>query len=475
MFLFIRRFLVGFIALIFFQPAYSQKKWTLQECVDHALKNNISIRQSEIVLQQSKISLTQKKLQFLPSINGSASHNYNFGRSVDPTTNQFTTEQIQSDNISVSSNITLFNGLQLQNELKQNRLDYLANSYDLKKNMNDISLSVVSSFLQVLFAQDALTASVNQRDRSLKQRDRTKALTDAGSLTQGNYLDAEAQLATDEVAVITAENNLTIALLSLAQLLELQTIDGFSVERPASEIPDISILSQTPMSIYQSAQQHLPELKSSQTRVMSAKAGLSVARGARYPRLSAFASLGTGYSSASQRLSGSQFLGLFPNGSFTTFGDTVLSPLYITNLEDTPFDDQIDQNYNRSVGFSLSIPIFNGWATEGGVKRARLNVLNTELSEDLQNQQVLKSIQQAYADATGSQKKYAAAQRSFDALQASFTYTQKKFDGGLVSSFEWLTAKNNFAKAELDLLQAKYDYIFRVKVLDFYAGKPLTL
>lgn len=426
-------------------------------------------------MQQSRIGLTQKYLQFLPTLNGSASHNYNFGRSVDPFTNQFTTEQIQSDNVSLSSNVTLFGGLQLQNELKQSRLDYIASGYDLQKINNDISLNVVSSFLQVLYADEALIAARNQMERSLKQRDRTKALTEAGSLTQGNYLDAEAQYASDEVAVITAENNLTIALLSLAQLLELKSTEGFSVARPASEIPDVSVLSQTPDAIYSKAISILPEIKSSETRVLSARKGLAAARGGRFPRLTVFGSLSTGYSSASKRLGNTEFLGLFPNGSFTSGGDTILSPVYNSTFEDVPFNDQFDQNYSRSVGFSLNIPLFNGWATESTIRRAKLNVYNAELNENLQHQQVLKSIQQAYADANGSQKKYGAAQRSFDALQASFNYTQKKFDAGLVSSLEWLTAKNNFAKAESDLLQAKYDYIFRVKVLDFYAGKPLTL
>ncbi len=463
-----------FLLLLGFQSV-AQKQWTLQECVEHAIKNNISVKQSEISVQQSGIGLTQKQLQMLPTANGSASHNYNFGRSVDPFSNQFTTEQIQSDNVSLSGNLTLFNGFQLQNELKQSRLDYLASNYDLQKIRNDISLNVVSSFLQVLYAQEALTSTKNQQERSQKQRDRTKALTDAGSLTQGDLLDAESLLAADEVALINAENNLTIALLSLAQLMELETIDGFSVAKPASEIPDISILSQTPQAIYQSAQQILPELKSAETKVLSANKGLAVARGGRLPRLSAFGSLSTGYSSASRRSAGSQFLGLFPNGSVTEFGDSVLAPISITTFEDTPFNEQFDQNYSKSVGFSLSIPIFNGWATESSIKRAKLAVISAGLNEDLQKQQVLKSIQQAYADASGAQRKYAASQKSYNALQASFNYSQKKFDAGIVSSLEFLIAKNNFAKAESDLLQAKYDYIFRVKVLDFYAGKALTL
>lgn len=476
MFQFFKLICTILLVALFSSSVIAQKQWTLQECVEHALKNNISVKQSEVSLKQTGLSLTQKQIQFLPSINGSGSHSYNFGRSIDPFTNQFTTQQIQSDNISLSGNITLFNGLQLQNELRQSRLDYIAGSYDLQKIRNDISLNVVSSFLQVLYADEALIAANNQKERSKKQYDRTKALTDAGSLTQGDLLNSESQLATDELSAITAENNYTIALLSLAQLLELDNADGFRIARPETTLPDVSVLAQSPAEIYNLSQQVLPELKSAETRVLSAKKGLAVARGSRYPRLSAFGSLSTGYSSASQRSSGAPvFVGLFPNGSITNGGDTVLSPIYTSDFEDTPFNDQFDQNYNKSVGFSLSIPILNGWATESGIRRAKLNVLNAELNEDLQKQQVLKSIQQASADARGAQKKYDAAQRNYNALQASYNYTQKKYDGGLISYLEWFTAKNSFAKAESDLLQAKFDYIFRVKVLDFYAGKPLSL
>ena len=453
-----------------------QQAWSLQQCVEYALKNNISVKQSEISVEQSKISVQQKKWQMLPSINGSVSNNYNFGRSVDPTTYRYTNEQIQSANFSLSSNLTIFNGLQLQNELRQSQLDYMAGTYDLQKIKNDISLNVTSAFLQVLYAKEQLLSARNRSEQSFKERDRTKALTDAGSLTQGNLLDAEAQLANDELTVINTENQFIIANLTLAQLLELEPADSMTVAEPAMTFPDVSILSQSAEQVFQMAEQTLPELKGNIYKLQSAKKGLAIAKGGRLPRLSMFGSISTGYSSAAQQLVGSgEYLGLFPNGNVTATGETVLAPVYSFETEKTSFDSQWDNNQNKALGFSLSIPIFNGWSTGSNISRAKLNLKNTEYGTELTRKQVYKSIQQAYADAIGGQKKFAAAQKSRDALLSAFSYTEKKYNAGLISSLDFLTVKNNLAKAESDFIQAKYDYIFRVKVLDFYAGKPLTL
>ena len=453
-----------------------QETWSLQKCVEHALKNNISVKQSEISLEQAKISLQQKKLQMAPSLNGSASNNYNYGRSVDPYTYTFTTEQIQSANFSLNGNLTLFNGFQLQNELKQSQLDFRVSEFDLEKIRNDISLNVTSAFLQVLYAKEQFTASRNRSEQSVKERDRTNALMVAGSLTQGNLLDAEAQLANDELALINTENQFAVANLTLAQLLELNESDSIIVEEPVTDVPDLSVFSLTPQAIFQLAEQSLPELKSSAFKRESAARGLSIARGARSPRLSAFGSFSSGYSSTTTRPTGkTQFIGLIPTSSITSAGDSVFSPLYITPREKTPFDKQVNQNFNKAFGFSLNIPLFNGWSVNGNISRAKLNVKNAEYGIELLRKQVFKSIQQAYSDAFGAQKKYYASQKSRDAMRSAFTFTEKKYKGGLISSLDFLTSKNNLSKAESDFLQAKYDYIFRVKVLDFYAGKKLSL
>ena len=437
--------------------SFAQKVWTLKECVDYALLHNISIKQSEISTELSHVNYVQNATNMLPSVNGSISHTYNYGRSVDPFSYTFTTEQIQSDNFSLNTNITLFNGFQMQNTLRESKLSYLAGRYDLEKIRNDISLNVVSAYLQILYSNDLLTAATNRVDEFTKQRDRTKLLTDAGSLTKSSFLDAEAQLATEEYNRVSAENQLNSAYLSLAQLLELDSVTSVKIAIPETNVSDISILNQTPQSIFASAQS-LPEIKSADTKVMAAEKNLAVARGGRSPRLTMFGSLSSGYSSATQRIT-----------------DTVFTPPYGYIYEKTPFNDQLNQNYGKSFGFSLNIPLFNGWSANTNIKRAKLNLENSRYSAELIRNQLFKSIQQAHADALAAQKKFAAAQKSQDAFKESYTYAEKKFNAGILSSVEFLTVRNSLSKAETDLLQAKYDFIFRIKILDFYSGKPLTL
>ncbi len=467
-------FLATIVLSLYAKCSFAQKVWTLKECVDYALLHNISIKQSEISTELSHVNYVQNTTNMLPSVNGSISHNYNYGRSIDPFSYTFTTEQIQSDNFSLNTNITLFNGFQMQNTLRESKLNYLAGRYDLEKIRNDISLNVVSAYLQILYSNDLLTAATNRVDEFTKQRDRTKLLTDAGSLTKSSFLDAEAQLANEEYNRVSAENQLNSAYLSLAQLLELDSVTSEKIAVPETNVSDISILNQTPQAIFVSAQS-LPEIKSADTKVMAAEKGLAVARGGRSPRLTMFGSFSSGYSSATQRITGAPvFTGLTPNG-ITDTGDTVRVPSYSYHYENTPFNDQLNQNYGKSFGFSLNIPLFNGWSATTNIKRAKLNLENSRYSAELIRNQLFKSIQQAHADALSAQKKFAAAQKSQDAFKESYTYAEKKFNAGILSSVELLTVRNSLSKAETDLLQAKYDFIFRIKILDFYSGKPLTL
>jgi len=472
--------LSGIIILSFSQNSFSQKTWTLQECVDYALQHNIQIKQGEISTEISDNAQTQSLLGMFPSLNGSASHSYNFGRSVDPFSYEFTTRKVSSSNLSLNANVVLFNGFQLQNELKQSRLNYMSGKYDLDKIKNDVSLNVAAAYLQVLYAQEQLNAQNDRVDIAKKQKDRTKILTDAGTLPQGSFLDAEAQFATEELTKVNAENLLNNSYLSLIQLLELDSAGNFAVEKPKYAIPDQGSLSITPADIYSVSLTTQPEIKSAEYKLQSAEKGLAIARGARFPRLSMFGSLSTGYSNQSQRKKtlGGDYIDSYATDYFVpTIIDTfiVFAPLYSSpTYEDTPFSDQLEDNFNKAFGFNLSIPVFNGWATNTSVKRSKLNYENAKYSFELTKNSLFKSIQQAHADAIASLKKYHAAEKNVSALNEAFSYTEKKFTAGLLTSLDYTTARNNLTKAESDKLQAKYDLIFRLKVLDFYMGKPLV-
>lgn len=424
----------------------AQKSWTLQECIEYALVNNITIKQSEISREVSAINYTQSKGSFLPTLNGSTSYSYNFGRSVDPYTYNFTNQEIQSGNFTTNSNINLYSGLQLQNSLAQSKYEYMASNENLAKIKNDIALNVAAAYLQVLYSREALKAANERQESAMQTRDRTKIMVEAGSMAQGNLLDAEAALAAEELAVVNADNQLKSSLISLTQLLELKTTDGFLVVDPSVDLPDQSSLVLSPDEIFTTSLKVLPEFRASEWNLKSAEKSYRVSKGARAPRLNLFGSMTTGYSNYTRRITG----------------------------EKVSFSDQMDENFNKVMGVSLQIPILNGLSTESNIKRSRLNLENAKYTDQQTKNQLYKSIVQAHSDASAGLKRYAASEKAALSTAEAFTYAEKKYNVGMLSSIEFLNVRNNKSKAESDFLQAKYDLIFRIKVLDFYLGKPLT-
>lgn len=437
--------LILVLLLLSYLDGNAQKQWTLQEAIEYAIQNNITVKQTELSEKLSSTGFTQSKMALLPSVNASSSYSNNFGRSVDPFTYQFTNQEIQSANFSMSGNLAVFNGFQLMNSLMQSRYEYFSDRENVARIKNDISLNVAASYLQVLYAQESLKAATERVEAAKETRNRAKLMFEAGSMAQGGFLDAEAALASEELGLINARNALKTALITLTQLLELPSDEGFGLSVPDVLIPESTSLALKPDEIFASAIKTLPEFRVSMWNIKSAEKGLSIARGARMPRLSLVGSINSGYSSATKRLTG----------------------------EKVSFNDQIDENYNKSVGLSLSIPIFNGWSANAGVSRSKINLENVKLSAQLTHNQVYKSVVQAHADANAAMLRYDAAQKSMAAAGEALVYADKKFNAGLLSSVEFLNVRNNRTRAETDLIQAKYDLIFRIKVIDFYLGKPL--
>ncbi len=449
----------------------------LEACIEYALKNNIQVKQSELSSELSEVTLTQSKANLLPSLNGNASHSYNYGRTIDRFTNQFATQQVLSQNLSLSSDITLFSGLQNINLIQQNKYNYLASKYDIEKMKNDISLNVASAYLQVLYAFEAVDIAGNQTGITLAQVERTKKLVDAGAAAKGTLLDIQAQLASEELILTNAQNQLDISYLALAQLLNLPAVEGFTIVKPELEMGNEGLLTGTPGQIYNTAISNLPEIKSAEYKVKSTGKAVDVAWGGVSPRISFSAAYGTGYSGLSQRIVTSPaFQGFVPDGSFTSGGDTVYSPLFSKAVtEKIPFADQYKDNVNKSFGFFLTVPVFNRLQTKTAIDKARIQKLNAELTVESTKLQIQKNIQQAYADANAGLKKYNASLKTVEAMKESFKYIEQKFNVGMVNTNDYNDAKNKLVKAESDLLQAKYEYIFKTKVLDFYQGKPLKL
>lgn len=477
-YMYIIKTLVFLLIIICYSGASAQEKWSLEKCINYAIENNIQVKIQELTTKNAKAAYLRSKMSFLPNLNGSASQNYSLGRSIDPLTNQFAESNVSSNNFSLSSSITLFNGFQNINTLQQSSLNFQAGLEDLQKARNDISLNIASSFLQILFSDELLYVAQNQVELSKAQSERNRKLFEAGSIAQGNYLEMQSQLAADEMQLVSAENQLSMSYLTLNQLLELGFTDSFNIEKPLIPEPETSFAFTTPEEIFQEALQKLPQIKSAELRMKSAEKGLAIARGYRSPRLTLSGVYASGYSSQRQSITD-----MMPTQVFSGWAVDanqvplyeVYSPSFTYNYNTPSFNNQLKDNVSKSISFNLNIPIFNNWQSNYSISSAKIGALNSKYSYDLAEKQLQKEIQQAFADATASIKKYLAAKKSVSASEESFRYIQQKFDVGMINSVDFNMSKNNLVKARSELIKAKYEYVFRIKILDFYRGIPIKL
>lgn len=457
-----------------FQTLNSQTNdWGLQQCIDHAQKNNISLKQSEIQNHIYKNNLTQSKASILPTVNAGAQHTYNFGRTIDRYTNTFANTQVLSQNFYISSNVVIWSGLAQYNNIKANQYQYLSNRESYEQQKNDLALNVATAYINVIFSEEILEISKAQFKITQEQLERTQKLADAGTLAKSAVYDLKAQLANEDVNVTGADNNYQIALLTLKQLLNLDTLNNFKITRPNLELSADNLNTLTVQNIYETALKNQHSIKSAEYSLLAAEKNLAVARGRMSPTLSATGTLGTGTSGLDKKVDAVNFVGV-DTTAITTGGDFVLTPKTEVITSNKPFADQFKDNVNKSVGFTLSIPIFNGLQTYTNVKNAKLSALNAKYSQDLVEQNLYKTIAQAYANSKAALNKYNANKLSVEASEQSFYYAQQKYNVGAISTFDYNTAKTRLQNAQSNLVQAKYDYIFKLKVLDYYQGKPLT-
>jgi len=453
---------------------YSQKVWTLEDCIKHAYENNIQIKQQELNSEVKNLDLIQSKTALLPNFNASGSHSYNFGRTIDMYTNEFATSRVQSNNFYISSGITVFDGFKLLNTIKQNMLEKEAAVYDLEKMKNDIALTIATAYLQVLFNYEFLEIKQSQLDISKQQVKRTTILVDAGTLSKASLYSIQAQSASDELQYVNAKNQLDLSYLTLAQLLDLPSTEGFEIERPLIDINALSFPVQTPEYIYSTSLKFQPEIKSAEIKLQSAQKGLSIARSSVSPSISLRGSYGTGYSGASKEITNVALSGYTPIG-VTQSQEIVYGPTfdYVTRIK--PFNSQLKDNLNQSLGLTLTIPIFNGLQARTAISKSKILIENTDFTLQSTKNQLNKNIQQAYADAKSAYNRYLAAQKSVEANEESYKYVEQKFNLGMLNSIDYNDAKNKLTSARSELLQSKYEYLFRIKILDFYQGKPISI
>lgn len=465
------------ILLVFFTNIYSkaQKIWSLDECIKYAHQNNIQIKQAELNAILSSNVLLQSKAELLPNLNFSTNHSYSFGNSVDPFTQTFEEINIKSTNLGFSSSLSLFNGFQNYNSIKKNEFDLKASLKDVERIKNDISLNIASAYLQILFNYELVDISANQLETTKKQVERTGKLVDAGSIAKGNLLEIESQLAQEELQLVNAQNQLIISYLILTQFLDFDSVGQFTIERPdIQEVQEEEITADVD-EIYLKAKDVLPQIAGGAYRLKSSEKELEIARGYMLPNLNLNASYGTGYSDARMR----QIYGDPIETQIGYLNDASITPVYAKynnlSFEDYAFKDQLIDNKSLSLTFSLSIPIFNKYQIKTAMDNAKINVLQSKNDYQLVKDQLYKDIQQAHANANASLKKHIASKKTVQSTKEAFRYTEQKYEVGNVNSVDYAIAKNNLLRAKSDNLQAKYEYMFSMKILDFYMGKQLNL
>jgi len=473
-FFFTLLFLTGF----FISSAQDTPKvWTLEDCINYALDHNLDIKKQILSVEANKKQLLQSRLTLLPDLNANATNVWNFGQTIDMYTNTFATSTVRSNNFYVQSNTTLFSGLTKVNTIKQNSINLLASQYDLDVLKNNISLSVAGYFLDMLLNLELLDVANNQIEITKGQVSRMEKLVEAGSSAKGDLLNIQAQEAAEALAVVQAENRLIISRLSLQQLIDLPVTPDFRIEKPLLKPVEESKGILTPEQVFNFAVEKRPEIKSADLRVQSAQKSLAIARGVLSPSISFGGSWGTGYSGADKEINPNLPADTltFPVGYTQNTHEIVLSKEVLYQYRVKTLNEQLKNNNNQSLGFYLRIPIFNGWSGRTNISLAKIQREKAELDLEIQKRDLRKSIEQAYADASSSLQQYNASLQKVTAQEESFKYTQQKFDVGMMTSFDYNNSKKDLTKAESDLLQSKYDFIFKTTILDFYMGKPISI
>ncbi len=464
-------------------------RWNLRQCVDYAMANNISVKQADIQARISALQLKQARLNLYPAASGNASTGVRFGRSIDPTTNAFATTQFLYQNFGVNGGIQLYNNGRLRNVLHASAFSAQAALTDVAKAANDIALNVCTYYLQVLASKEQINISEVQITQTNAQYEITKKRVDAGVLPELNLAEIETQLATDSSNYVAAKTTYEQNLISLRGLLNLDPDVLFGVETPPVEkIPLESFADLQPMAVYQLALVNQPLQKGNALRIKAAQKNIDAARATMYPTLNLGFNLSTNFSNSFKYTNGATFLGYTP----VTGAEPIVAvngvnyylqnPLYKFSQSSRSFGDlwkgwgkQLDNNFGQNVGLSLSVPIFNNGQNRISYQQSKLNLQNAELQRSQSDLKLKQDIYTAYNNATAALQKFNASQKAVTSSQKAYDFAIKRYEVGLLGSLDLITNQNNLLKAKLQHLSNQYDYVFKMKLLEFYKGMGLKL
>lgn len=452
----------------------AQTKLSLKQAIETGIANNLEVNQSDLQMQRAGVNLKQSRLNMLPNLNAQVDHGINQGRSIDPISNSFVNQQFTYGSYGASSNVLLFNGLSLQNKIKENSLAYDATKMELQQAKDNLTINIILAYLQVLSSQDILERSKSQAGVTGKQVDRLEILNKEGAITPAVYYDLKGQLANDQIAIADNQAALESAKLNLVQLLNIPYDKNLELERLPEETFNMNY-DNTPDKVYQTALTQFAQIKSVHLRSLSAAKNIKSIKGELFPSLYLGGNANSNYSSAATQQ-------IFVNTTDVQTSDYVVigttqQPVF-TKVDNytsrkTSFSNQLNNNLFTQVNLGLSIPIFNGSKVRSRIKLAKIDLKNYQLIEQQTKTALQQSVERAYVNLTNTSEKYKILTEQVNSFAESFRGAEIRFNAGAITSVDYLIAKNNLDRANSNLIVSKYDFVLRTKILDYYEGKPL--
>ena len=431
----------AFLVFFFSIAAFAQEAevWDLQKCIEYGVQNNLDVKQQTLNYENTSIDYKQSNFSRYPSLNAGTGYSFSWGRSIDPTSNDFIAVESQFMNAGLNSSVTLFNGFRINNSVKQSRTALEAAQYDLEASRDEITLNIVATYMNVIFNMELYENARAQLNSTRQQAERTRVQVEAGALPKSNLLNIQAQEATNELNMINQENALTLSMLQLKQYLQLPANYPMEISVPEMGVEEIQMSSISQEEVYNQALETLPQMKSMEYNLQSSEYGVAVARGNLYPRLTLSGGIQTNYSS---------FAG-------------------------SSYGDQFKDNLNENLSLNLNIPIFNAYNARLNVQRSTVMQKGTEIRAEKTRNLIRQNIEIAYNDVVAASKSFSASEKQVNAREESFRMTQQRYELGAADFTEYQIAENDLFRAKSDLLRAKYDLIYKMKILDYYQGKPL--
>lgn len=457
-------------------PASAQKVWTLQECIQTAIERNLAIKSTDLNVQTSNIDIKQAKQAKYPSLNGSIGLNLNLGRSIDPTSNSFVSETFFANNYSLNSGVLLYNGGRINNTIKQAELSQKSSQYSKEQIERDIALSVATQYLNVLFTKENIKIADVNLAATQAQVEQMSKLIERGARAIGDKYALDAQLANNEQVRVAAKNNFDIAILNLKQQLLINSNEEFDIAEVGDEIvvttdPDLIELTE----LFNTALKNQKSIAAAEYNVDAAEIGEEIAKSQLLPTVSLGGSLITNYSNQGKKvvgeIDGFNFQEVIIQGAPVEVGFPFTAPI----LGDNPYGNQITDNFSYGAGLNIAVPLYNNYGPKGNIERAKINTQRSLIQLDQERQSLMLNVQQALADAKASKSSLEASKKSLESQELAYNNAKSRFDIDAIGVFELTNTKSLYDNATINYLLAKYDYVFKTKVLDFYLGKPIKL